>query len=372
MDKAYTRIVWYNSPSVASPLNENNLNKMDVAINTIDDRVVAMDTQKANQSDLLSVLRSVGYNEQTGVFLFTYMNGNTMEVDLNIEKIPVSFSMSPQGVITMVNSDGTSYTADVSSLIKTYSFSNSNRIHFNVTIDSNGNKNITADLVQGSITGNYLQPDYLADITVQATNASAAATSAATSANETASSAQEASDYADDAKDYSDAARGYAEDAEQSASDASSYATTAGTHATAAATSETNAQTYANDAATSATRATMAADDIQDDVEYIEEHLHDVDEAVASATQSAQTATSMASTAVTKASEAAASAASAEQSAEDAERYAHMVANVPDELQFDPNTNTLSMLSKDTLVDSVVISGTSVIADDSDEGMVFS
>lgn len=175
MVKAYSRIVWVNYPETDTPLNDTNLNRMDNALDVIDDRVVAMDTTKANQSDLLSALSNVTYNDQTGVFVFTWKNGNTLTVDLNIEKIPVSFSMSPQGVITMTTSDGTTYTADVSELIKTYSFNDSSDIDFTVTTDSSGNKTVTATIVNGSITADKLQPNYLADVTAQAQAASTSA-----------------------------------------------------------------------------------------------------------------------------------------------------------------------------------------------------
>lgn len=183
MDKAYTRIVWHNYPSVASPINETNLNKMDIALNEIDNRVVAMDSSKADESDLLQALKTVTYNTQTGLFTFTWFNGTSLQVDLNIEKIPVSFSMSEQGVITMTTADGTTYTADVASLIKTYTFSDSSEIDFTVTTDSSGNKTVTAAIKSGSITGDKLQPNYLADVTTQAQNASASATAANSSAN---------------------------------------------------------------------------------------------------------------------------------------------------------------------------------------------
>lgn len=48
MNKAYTRINWQNAPSEATALNETNLNKMDSAIDTIDDRVIAHDTRLEN------------------------------------------------------------------------------------------------------------------------------------------------------------------------------------------------------------------------------------------------------------------------------------------------------------------------------------
>lgn len=42
MNKAYTRINFQNSPSTATPLNATNLNKMDKAINDLDDRIIEL------------------------------------------------------------------------------------------------------------------------------------------------------------------------------------------------------------------------------------------------------------------------------------------------------------------------------------------
>ena len=165
MQRAYpARINWENEPSTASPINDTNLNKMDAALYTIDGRVVDFDTTKANQSDLLTCLSNVSYNTSTGVFTFTWKNGTSTTVDLNVEKIPVSFSMSPEGVITMTTADGTQYTADVSSLIKTYSFTDSSEIDFTVTTDSSGNKTVTASLINGSISSSKLAPSVVASI----------------------------------------------------------------------------------------------------------------------------------------------------------------------------------------------------------------
>ena len=163
MNKAYTRRNWENEPSINTPLNATNLNAMDVGLNTVDDRVVTFDTTKANQSDLLLDIKQVTYNSTTGVFVFTHQNGTTDTFDLNVEKIPVSFSMDANGVITMTTSDGTQYTTDVGSLIKLYTFNDSSVIDFTTTTDQHGNKTITADIVDGSIAGTKLEPNYLAD-----------------------------------------------------------------------------------------------------------------------------------------------------------------------------------------------------------------
>ncbi len=169
-----TRINWENAPSIKTPMNATNLNAIDYAVYTHDQTLVNWDTTKANESDLLLSVKSVDYDTETGVFVFTWQNGTTKTVDLNIEKIPVSFSMSPAGVITMTTEDGSTYTADVGALIKTYTFTDSSVIDFTVTTDSDGNKTVTADIVDGSITGTKLQPNYLADCQSAKTDAETA------------------------------------------------------------------------------------------------------------------------------------------------------------------------------------------------------
>lgn len=169
-----SRINWENEPSIVSPINATNLNKMDYALKAHDDTLANWDTTKANESDLLLSLKTVTYDTDTGEFVFTWWNGTTKTVDLNIEKIPVSFSMDANGVITMTTEDGTTYTADVGALIKTYTFTDSSEIDFTVTTDGSGNKTVTASIVAGSIDGTKLVPNYLADCVAAKTDAETA------------------------------------------------------------------------------------------------------------------------------------------------------------------------------------------------------
>ena len=179
-----SRINWENEPSIVSPINATNLNKMDYALYEMDGTFANWDTTKANESDMLLAVKSITYDTETGVFVFTWFNGTTKTVDLNIEKIPVSFSMDAQGVITMKTEDGTEYTADVGALIKTYTFTDSSEIDFTVTTDGSGNKSVTASLVAGSIDGTKLTPNYLADCTAAKTGAENAADAADDSAED--------------------------------------------------------------------------------------------------------------------------------------------------------------------------------------------
>ena len=48
MNKVYSRINWKNYPSEETALNEKNLNKMDLALDNLDNRVIEMDATKIN------------------------------------------------------------------------------------------------------------------------------------------------------------------------------------------------------------------------------------------------------------------------------------------------------------------------------------
>lgn len=172
---SYTRINWQNSPSISTPLGAANLNKMDAAIYTHESNIATLSNTKANLSDLQQALKSVTYNNYTGVFTFTWFNGSIRTVDLNVEKIPVSFTMSDDGVITMINADGTYYTADIGTLLHPFDFQTSSTIQPTKTVLPDGTEQYTFELINGSVTADKLQPDYLADITEQSTYAQDAA-----------------------------------------------------------------------------------------------------------------------------------------------------------------------------------------------------
>ncbi len=183
MNKAYSRINWENYPSTETPLNETNLNRMDGALNTVDDRVVSFDVSKANQSDILQAIRNVSFDSLTGTFTFTFFNGTTQTVDTDIEKIPVNFdydddptSLHYQQLIIYLD-DGTVKYINMSALITQYEFDETATIAPTIT-----SGRVSMNVKDGSITGAKMQPDYLADITVQAQNAQASATASAGSA----------------------------------------------------------------------------------------------------------------------------------------------------------------------------------------------
>lgn len=255
----YSRINWENkSDSLATPLGKTNLNKMDSAIYNIAENLDVVQNDlgsgKLDKSDAGKMIVGMpAWNPNTGVLSFRFYDGTIFQVDFNVEKIPVSFSMDSAGVITMATSDGTQWTADIGDVVPDYAFDDSDTIAFQMGYEwdasaysgvsdygygppenwgigenmgksyvdkatgimytcvfshgafsvverqlsrAGGNRSLCANIRKNSITGEHLRLDYLADITVKAGDAAA--------------SAKEASDFADDAAFDAQLAQSYA------------------------------------------------------------------------------------------------------------------------------------------------------------------
>ena len=179
MNKAHENINWENYPSDNTALNAENLNKMDVAIDNIDNRVVSLDSSKATKTEVSTLVADVSFEESTGRITVTKKNGSKITIDTKIEKIAVNFSynrITQQIILTLI--DGTKQYIDLSALITQYEFVDSDTIAF--FIDSGGK--VTAKIKEGSITEEYLEQNYLSNIKVEvektATNAKTASEAA--------------------------------------------------------------------------------------------------------------------------------------------------------------------------------------------------
>lgn len=200
MQKIYNRINWENFPSEKTAVNESNLNKMDLAIDNLDDRVVAMDASKVDLTKANELVKEILWDESNGTLTVVKMNGSKAVIDTKLEKLAVNFKYNPQAqqlVITL--DDGTTQNVDLSSLITEYEFLDSDTIAFEIT----GGK-VKAIVKNGSITEDMLQPNFLADVKVEAEKAKASASAADASEKESTVQANLSKEYADKAKEYSD------------------------------------------------------------------------------------------------------------------------------------------------------------------------
>lgn len=177
LNKVYTRINWEDYPSENTDLDAYNLNQMDSAIDALDNRIISQDALKVDKSAINGNIADWTMDETTGIITITKYNGEKVIFDLNIEKIPVGFSMSDDGIITMTTEDGTQFTADIGSMIPVLTFEDSATIAVSVT-GTGKNKTYSFSIKTGSVTDDMLQPNYLADIRVESANASAYAQSA--------------------------------------------------------------------------------------------------------------------------------------------------------------------------------------------------
>ena len=196
MQKIYSRINWENFPSEKTAVNESNLNKMDLAIDNLDDRVVAMDASKVDLTKANELVKEILWDESNGTLTVVKMNGSRAVIDTKLEKLAVNFTYNPQTqqlVITL--DDGTVQNVDLSSLITEYEFLDSDTIAFEIA----GGK-VKAIVKNGSITEDKLQPNFLADIKVESAKAVNSATNAKASETNAAKSATDAKDSADRAQ----------------------------------------------------------------------------------------------------------------------------------------------------------------------------
>lgn len=275
MNKTYGRINWENYPSDETPLNESNLNKIDVATDEIDNRVITLDTTKATKAEVSTLVQDVAFEENTGIITITKKNGSKITIDTQMEKIAVNFSYNAetqQIILTLI--DGTRQYIDLSALITQYEFLDSDTVAF--SIDSAGK--VSAIVKEASIQEKHLRPNYLADIKVEVakaqasqsaaakseSNAKASETAAATSESNAAASATKSQSYATGGTNSrtgedTDNAKYYSQQSEQSQSAAATSADTASTKAEEAAANAATAKTSADNAAGSANLANEKA-----------------------------------------------------------------------------------------------------------------
>jgi len=174
---------WRNFPNINTPITQDQLNRNETTVDVIDDRVVAFDTTKANQSDLLTCVSNVSLNPATGTFTFTRQNGTVITIDTDLEKVVTNLDYDDDPTsphyqdLVLTLDDGTVKYVNMSALVTEYDFAPSTTIQPTITSGT-----VKMDVIDGSITGQKLQPNYLADITEQANHAAASATASADSA----------------------------------------------------------------------------------------------------------------------------------------------------------------------------------------------
>ena len=210
-NKLFSNFAWKNRPDTSTPLGQTLLNRLNNAINGIDDRVVTLNAEKASTADLNGSIVNVRLDEKTGIFTFTRFNGTTFTINTALEEVVTNFKYDnsvQQLVLTLA--DGTTQNVDLSALITQYEFTNSATILWTVTKEGK----VVANIKPNSITDQMLQTNYLANITTQANTAVSASQSALESQSLAEQSAEDAKDSATEANAAKSSAKSYAESAQ--------------------------------------------------------------------------------------------------------------------------------------------------------------
>lgn len=327
--KKYNRINWKNRPSTATALGATNLNKMDVFLNDVDNYLITLDAGKLDVSTANGLLKTLEINVKTGKIKATELGGTKHEWDMNLEKIPISFSLHSDGVLVMTTDDGTEFEANIADAIRNYEFVDTNTIDFTKTYDEpgqEGNYNnkgtytIKANIKPGSIKADLLDPDWRADVQQFK--------------NDAESAAADSLQYSKDAKRYSegdtsypesetDNAKYYYEQAKKSQSAALTSEQNAAESADAAATSETNAANSESAAESSASAAYMSESNAEESKNSAAASAESANASASSATKSQTAAESSATAAERSATNAAESETEAENWKKLAESFAH-------------------------------------------------
>ena len=155
--------------------------------------MITLDLTKLSITEANGLVKSIELNQDTGDITITYYSGSTSVLHTLMAQIAINFSYDPvtERLIIYLK-DGTEQYIDLSALITQFEFLDSDTVYWSIGDDGK----VKADIKNGSITADKLQPNYLADITVQAETATQQATAAATSAAQAKIDADRAESYA--------------------------------------------------------------------------------------------------------------------------------------------------------------------------------
>lgn len=163
-NKIYSLINWKNRPSTATALGATNLNRMDNAINILDNRVIQLNANKLDVDVANLMIAAWTMDMDSYVITVTQLNGTVKTYDLNLERIPVNISLDEDtGIMTFTYADGSKDTVNIADLIKATIYEESDTISF-TKIFENDAYHVTAIVKNGSIEARHLNPDYRADI----------------------------------------------------------------------------------------------------------------------------------------------------------------------------------------------------------------
>lgn len=170
MESAHLDLLWKDFPSIDSPLNAGNLNKMVDSINLVDKNAGNLYTTKFDTEEAKILVKNVELDEDSGVLTITHYNGAVARYSSLLSKIAVNFGFDETTQkITILLPDGKQKEVDLSAFIAEYEFVDTETINMQTA----GGK-VKAIVKEGSIQEKHLRPEYLSDIRFESSKAQAA------------------------------------------------------------------------------------------------------------------------------------------------------------------------------------------------------
>lgn len=220
---------------------------LDSITTDLSDRYTKTEANTKISEETNDLVETIEYTKEDGKFKVTTKGGTVTTIDTDLEKIPASFeliTLDDGTYLRITNQDGSYTQTNVTALIDTYTFNDSDTVDFT----EDPKHQVTAVIKPNSITLNHLSLEIVSTI-------EGYVSAAAGSANAAAASATNAETSAANANTFMEAAEGYRDGAAAAQTAAEAAQTAAETAQTGAQTAQTGAQTAETNAASSASMA---------------------------------------------------------------------------------------------------------------------
>ena len=167
----YTLVGWLNFPDKSTPLGQKNLRHMDNGILQCAQYILSLSQDKAEKSEVDTLVQNVTVDTQTGILTVSLKNGTVTTYDLAIEKVVVNFTINDNNELVLELADGEQIVIDLTRFV--YSVASTTTVSMQIT-----NRTITAQVVDGSITLDKLEQSVMSTLRQYMLDAQTAATSA--------------------------------------------------------------------------------------------------------------------------------------------------------------------------------------------------
>lgn len=164
----YTVVGWLDFPSISTPVCQRNLRHMDNGILQCAQYILALFEDKAEKSDMDTMVQSITLDPKSGILTVTQRNGSAKTYDLAIEKVVANFYITDDNELVLILDDGTEQTIDLTRFV--YDVDSTATISMKIK-----NRVITAEIIDGSVTMDKLEKSIMQTLRQYMLDAQAAA-----------------------------------------------------------------------------------------------------------------------------------------------------------------------------------------------------